>query len=302
MLSLRNSSLTVLLLICVGCSHPTSLPTVTVDGAKALERVQAIVDIGPRPSNSANAKKTAEFLKASCAEFVDDVTLDTWTEDTATGKLTFHNVYAILPGKGKTVVLGSHFDTKDIPGIPDFRGANDSASSTGLILEILSTLSSTDAWHGPTIIFAFFDGEECLEKYRENDGLHGSKRMITWLEKKGTLKNVDAMILLDMIGDTDLTLTISPEDNANLRKLLTSAADELGYSKHVGSSKGGITDDHVPFKKRGIPAIDLIDFKYGPKNAYWHTDEDTMDKISADSLKVVGELTIRLLQKISWQP
>ena len=120
-------------------------------------------------------------------------------------------------------------------------------------------------------------------------------------KQRASLKHERGCIL-DMIGDADLKLTISPEDNANLRKLLKGAADELDYSKYVGSSKGGITDDHIPFKKRGIPAIDLIDFKYGPKNRYWHTDEDTMDKISADSLKIVGELTVRLLQKISWQP
>jgi len=197
------------------------------------------------------------------------------------------------------VLLGSHYDTK--VGISDkFQGANDSGSSSGLLLELARVLHDS----GPlpyTVVFIFFDGEESLKKYSKIDGLHGSRRFAKQLEVRGQAENIKAMILLDMIGDSDLTVTIPHNVDSGLRKSAFAAARKVGIRSKFSLSRTAVLDDHVPFIEVGIPVIDLIDFKYGSApglNDYWHTDGDNMEHISRESLKSIGQVVIYMLNDI----
>jgi len=155
-----------------GSSSSTSEKPISakIDKANAFTLVKEIVAIGPRPSNSENAGKTASLIIEKSRKFGYDATLDEWTEMTADGNKTFRNVYAELKGRKKGfVVLGSHFDTKILPGVSNFMGANDSGSSTGLVLEIMRVLGELSKWDGPGIRFAFFDGEESVKSYSQCD-------------------------------------------------------------------------------------------------------------------------------------
>ena len=287
------------LLGCKGKSaYPAGINTV-IDKDNAFRIVTEIVMLGPRPSGSSNALKTADYLREKCIRFGYQPTVEEWNEETPFGKITFRNVYATLKGKGdKFIIVASHYDTKNLPSTSNFVGANDSASSTGLLLEIMRVLKEKK-WNGTTIRFAFFDGEEAQKSYAENDGLHGSKRLAKQLKESGDYNRCRAMILLDMVGDKDLTITMSPDDDKELTQLLFSVADRQKTRQYFGFFlHGTILDDHVPFKKLGIPALDIIDFNYGPNNYYWHTDLDTLDKLSPDSLEIIGNVTLGMLAEL----
>ena len=273
----------------------------SVDGEAALRRVEAFVSLGPRPSGSAGAAAAADWLEEACLGMGLDTTQIVWTEETVVGPVTFRNVRAVLPGaRTGIIVLGTHYDTKVLPECPQFVGANDSGSSTGLVLEILRTLGASTSWQGCTVEAWFFDGEECVQRYGPKDGLHGSRHAVKVLTGEDRLQRVRAMVLLDMIGDRDLTLTLSRDTPPLLRRILLRAAERRGVRNRIRMYRHGtILDDHVPFQKAGVPAIDLIDFEFGPGNRYWHTEEDTLDKLSAESLEIVGNLCLDMLRALS---
>ncbi|MCL1888064.1 MAG: M28 family peptidase [Kiritimatiellaeota bacterium] len=218
--------------------------------------------------------------------------IDTFTDKTPTGPLTFHNVLAELPAKNSGapwIVLISHYDTKS--GIPNFVGANDGASSTALLLSLHRLFAPRNLPFN--FLFAFLDGEECQIAYGPNDGLHGSKRLAAQLKKEG--RDVRAVIVLDMIGDADLHIKIPANCTPDLRARALEAANKAGTRAHFSLSQGAVLDDHVPFLEAGFPALNFIDFDYGPNNAYWHTAEDTPDKLSANSFLVVAKTLLQLI-------
>jgi Zn-dependent M28 family amino/carboxypeptidase len=188
-----------------------------------------------------------------------------------------------------------------MPGIKDFQGANDSGSSTGVLLELARMIRAHGSVPRTGILFAFFDGEEGIAHYIPGDGLHGSRRLARQLKESGDHERVDAMILLDMVGDRDLNFTIPLNSSPSLVQEVLDAARDCGYRDRFALSRQlAITDDHVPFLEIGIPAIDLIDFTYGSKpglNDYWHTPQDHLDHISAESLRITGQIVTRLLEK-----
>ena len=199
----------------------------------------------------------------------------------------------------RTIILLSHFDTKS--GISDtFAGANDSGSSTGLLLEMARVLKQ-----GPVppvdLVLAFLDGEECRVAYGPHDGLHGSRYLARTLVQNRCDRRVRAVILADMVGDRDLDVGIPRNSSPALVSLVFAAAHEEQARSMFSLSSGSVLDDHVPFLDAGMPAIDLIDFTYGSSgggNDYWHTDADTLDKISADSLAVVGRVIVRVVNRV----
>ena len=271
-----------------------------VDGARALERVEGLVGLGPRPAGSPGAKWTAEWIAAFCMECGGRPQISTWGEDTVTGRRTFRNVTVVIPGRRRQrVILGSHYDTKELPGVPGFIGANDSGSSTGLLLEIVRTVAAAERPPPWTLECVFFDGEECQHRYGPRDGLHGSRQHAGQIRVAGRGHDYRAMILLDMVGDRDLSLTLPADTDPGLARLAFACAEALGIRDQIGWFRGGdILDDHVPFADLGLPVINLIDFEYGPGNAWWHTSEDTLDKLSADSLAAVGNLVLELIWRL----
>lgn len=269
-------------------------PPSSLSGARALDEAARFVELGPRVSGTDGARKAADYLVNRLGELGLDVRLEPFEESTPDGPVTFRNVVARLPGANPdTIILMSHYDTKSgIPGT--FVGANDSGSSTGLLLELARVLREKRG--GPAVEFLFTDGEECKVSYGPNDGLHGSRHHATRL-KAGGGGRIRAVILLDMIGDRDLKVSIPRNVDPTLALAVFKAAEEEGVRHRFALGDGAVLDDHVPFLEAGFPAVDLIDFAYGENgdNRYWHTAGDTMDKLSSESLEIVGRVVLRLL-------
>lgn len=279
---------------------PAETAPVAVDGARALEEVRNFVALGPRDSGTPGAAQAANYLRVRLREIGVEAEIQEFREASPKGEVTFRNVLGRIPGTSSRILLfGSHYDTK--AGIEGFEGANDSGSSTGLLLE----LAQGYAQAGPPALevrFAFFDGEECMKAYGPGDGFHGSKHLAQTMEADGSLSNVAALILLDMVGDRDLTVTIPRNSTPWLTALAFEAARAEGVREKFRLHPQPIGDDHVAFLKRGVPAIDLIDFEFGSgpgKNDYWHTPADSMDKLSAESLGIVGRVAARLAAEIA---
>jgi len=267
----------------------------SLSGARAYEETRNVVALGPRPSGSEGARRTANHIVQRLKQIGIEHEVDAFTVTTPSGPVEFRNVVARLPGTTNVIVLAGHYDTK--AGISDrFVGANDAGSSTGLLLALAEGLKR-DVNTGPTILLAFLDGEECRVRYGPRDGLHGSRRLAAKLAGDNTI-SVRAAIIVDMIGDKNLTVTIPRNVTPQLMALALNAADEEGVRSRFMLARGDILDDHVPFLEKGIPAIDLIDFQFGSApglNDYWHTEADTMDKLSPGSLESVGRVVIRMI-------
>jgi glutaminyl-peptide cyclotransferase len=270
------------------------------DGAKAMAETEALVNIGPREAGGGGARRASVMLEGKLKALGLKTTIDTFTEETPNGKMHFNNVLGRIPGKtNRLIVLASHFDTKS--GISkDFVGANDSGSSSGVLLELARMLSA----HGPyetEFLIAFLDGEECRKEYGPHDGLHGSRRLAQQIYEAGGAKLVKAVIVLDMVGDKDLNISIPRNSSRELVKELFYAAHELNVRPQFALGPGSILDDHVPFLIAGMPAIDVIDFDYGSapgRNDYWHTPSDTLDKLSVKSLQTVGDVVLRMVENL----
>jgi glutaminyl-peptide cyclotransferase len=270
-----------------------------ISGERALAYVSEFVALGPRVSGTTGAERAAEHLKDAFAKLGLDCAIDAFEDKTPAGAVTFRNVVGTIPGRGEgIVVLGSHYDTKSGIGT-HFVGANDSGSSTGLLLELASVLGKSSHPFAE-IRFIFFDGEEAVRKYGPTDGLHGSRRAARLLKEEGL--PVRAVIIMDMVGDRDLKINIPRNCDPSLTRHALDAAAACGVRNRFGLMRQPLLDDHVPFLKAGLPAIDLIDFSFGSKpgkHDYWHTEQDTLDKLSAESLETVGRVVIELLNRLS---
>lgn len=307
------SGLMVGLVITSGC-RPVASSKVAVftpmaagglDADNALAEARALVALGTRDAGTPGARRAAGHLLARLQAVGVQATLDAFTDATPAGPMTFWNVMGVIPAAGRQaakapwIFLGSHFDTKSGLGA-GFEGANDSASSSGLLLELARVLQAA----GPlpvNIGIAFFDGEECRQSYTAHDGLHGSVHAAQALCLNRRVDQVRAVIILDMIGDRDLTVTLPRNCTSDLVSRVFRAAAAENVRDKFTLMAGAMLDDHQPFMEVGIPAIDLIDFEYGSApgmNDYWHTTRDSLDKLSAQSLGIVGRVVIRVLNDL----
>ena len=276
-------------------------PLPVISGEAALAEVRTFVELGPKDAGTPGAERAAAYLHQRLRELGVEAEIQEFHDPSPLGEaVTFRNVLGRIPGdSGQILLLGSHYDTKT--GIAGFEGANDSGSSTGLLLELARALQATGP-HPLEIRLAFFDGEECRVEYSPTDGFHGSRHLAATMAADGSLSNTVAMILLDMIGDRDLTVTIPRNTQPWLATLAFESAHAEGVRKYFQLYPYPIGDDHEAFLARGVPAIDLIDFQFGSapgKNNYWHTAADSMDKVSAESLDAVGRTVLRMLDGIA---
>lgn len=263
-------------------------------GTAALDYTRHVVAFGPRPSGSEAIKKTQAYILAELRQDGCQISEDNFTATAPIkGAIPMKNIVCKFPGKsGKAIVVTGHYDTKWFPN-RHFVGANDGGSSTGLLLELASVLkheTRTD-----DVYLVWFDGEEAVrEQWEGDDNLYGSRHLADKWRKDGTLSHVIALINVDMIGDKNLDIKMETNSNAALNRLVWDTAQRLGYGAEFLNEQLATEDDHQPFLKLGVPAIDLIDFDYPP----WHEDTDTMDKLSADSLEVVGTVVLEVVHRL----
>lgn len=302
--ALRLCAFAVVTVLLSGCDpeERASIDLPVFDGQRAYAEVEALVQFSPRDAGTPEGWKAAKHIHQRLEGFGIKAELDTFTDRTPDGEKTMINVVGTYPGKTERwIILGSHFDT--MPGIDNFQGANDSGSSTGILLEMARMLAESEVVPEVGIIFAFFDGEEGIAGYIPGDGLHGSRHMAKQLVETGDHKKIDAMILLDMVGDKDLNFTLPLNSSKELVQEVLKAAHATGHRGRFSLSRSVITDDHVPFLRAGIPAIDIIDFRYGSApglNDLWHTENDSLENISKQSLEITGEVTLQLLKQIAF--
>jgi Zn-dependent M28 family amino/carboxypeptidase len=268
------------------------------NGERALEAVKTAVSFGPRPAGSAASKRMQAWIARELAVQGWEVVEDHFTAPTPHGAVAMTNLIARKSGlSGRAVAITGHTDTKRFPF--RFVGANDAGSSTGLLLELARALKDqplrNDIW------LVFFDGEEAVVEWSDSDSLYGSRHLADQWAADGTLQRLAALINVDMIGDRDLLIVDESNSTPALRRNLRAAAARLGCSEHIGREPEAIEDDHIPFLRRGVPAIDLIDFEYGPGNAWWHTAADTPDKLSAASLRITGSLVVEMIRMLEPQ-
>jgi len=259
-------------------------------GEKAFAHVQHLVDLGPRPAGSEALEKSRLYIIEQLKSAGWTVARSEFSDQTPRGKVTFVNLIARFgTGEKKEAaqfLLCSHYDTKTFDTIR-FVGANDGGSSTGLLIEMARVLALSPAL-AAKIELLFFDGEEAFENFTATDGLYGSRHFAQELHDSGKAKSVRGGILFDMIGDKSLDVTLPSDSPAALTRNIFAAADALGQRAYFTYLDRGMTDDHTPLNEIGIPVIDLIDFDFPP----WHTAADTLDKISAESLEIVGRVAL----------
>lgn len=283
-------------LLSAGCSaERDNAPR--VDPELAYSLVKEIYAFGPRPSGSMKLHEQSVFIAEKAKEFgADNVDVQMFTDKTPEGNIKFRNVTAEIKGtKEQFLVIGCHYDTKKFISLPSFAGANDGASGAGLLLAMIKALKSSGEKPYYTLRIVFFDGEECLLNYSGHDGLHGSRHYVKELKKSGELKKCRAALILDMVGDKDLSITLPSDSDHKIASEIFRIARKQNKAKYFSWFRGSMLDDHTPFIKEGIAAVDIIDFEYGSSNKYWHTSGDTMDKISRESLETVGNLTLQLI-------
>jgi len=275
----------------------TTLSARDFSGNRALEFTRRAVTFGPRPPDSPAIHKLQTYILAQLKSDGCEVTEDKFTAKAPQGPVPMKNILCRFAGKsGKAIVYTGHYDTKTIP---NFVGANDAGSSTGFLLEMASALSG--APRQDDVYLVFFDGEEAYGEWTDTNSLYGSRHLAEKWQAEGFLSKIKALINVDMIGDRDLGLVYNSGSAASVEKLVWDTAARLGFSKYFLPDGGVSGDDHVPFIERGVKALDLIDFDYGPNNRYWHTPEDTVDKLSAQSLQVVGTVLQKLLPELEAQ-
>ena len=313
----------ILSLLTLGCPSKSNQPVNTAptetppgksasdfDGQRALEHVRKQVEFGPRPPGSPELEKTRAYMIEQLGSYGLNVISDEFQATTPIGERKMVNVTAELPGESSDVImLASHYDTKYIKEFK-FVGANDGGSSTGAVLELARVLAAQKQKPKFTYWFVFFDGEEsfcfdwdeCENPNPSNpgerlpDNTYGSRHYVAKLIEKNEVKRVRAMILLDIMGYKDLKLGRPDLGTRWLSDLIWQTGKQIGYgSTFVDTYESIGDDDHAPFLRAGVDAVDIIQLASYP---YWHTKEDTLDKVSAKSLKVVGDTVLVSLPKI----
>lgn len=268
----------------------SATPAPTVNGERAMQYVKEIVAFGARPIGSANHTKLENYISAHLKG--DEVEIDAFDADTPAGKLPVHNILAKYPGtKDGIIVIAGHYDTNYPLRDTKYVGANDGGSSTAILLELANQLRGR-RHDGYSVWLLFTDGEEAVKEWNDQDSLYGTKHLAERWQKDGTNKKIKAFLLADMIGDADLNIDRDHNSTPWLEDLVYQAASQLGYQSHFFARTIAIDDDHKPFVALGVPCADLIDFDYGYGNVFHHTPQDTVDKLSAKSMQITGDVIL----------
>ena len=261
------------------------------DGKRAFVHVVKQVGFGPRPSGSAAIGQLQEYIQSELASYGCNVETDSFTADTPAGRLPMKNIVAKIPGdKPGIIMLATHYDTKRLE---NFVGADDGASSSAVMLELARLLCPR---HGAYQVWiTFFDGEEAVKfVWQDPDNRYGSRQMAAKLAMSGELPKIKAVLLADMVGSRNLRFRREADSTKALTDLIWTTAAQLGYSNVFVNESLPTEDDHIIFLKRGVPAVDVIDFDI----PYWHTVEDTLDKVSARSVAITGHVFLESVKQL----
>lgn len=267
---------------------------VTFDSARAWTHLREQVAIGPRPSGSAGNAKNRDYITKTLAAIGVKTVEQAWEAATPIGPIKMVNLIATIPGqRTDRIVLASHFDTKLFREFR-FVGASDGASSTAVLLELGRVLKARPQLPF-TIELLFLDGEEATGEWRDPDNTYGSRHYVEVAGKATTLKSLRALLLLDLVGDRQLNIRRETNSTPWLTDIVWSVARRLGHQASFIAESMAVEDDHLPFLKAGVAALDIIDLDYPA----WHTAQDTLDAVSARSLQVVGDVVVAALPEIA---
>jgi glutaminyl-peptide cyclotransferase len=266
--------------------------TAAFDSNKAWEHLRQQVAIGPRPSGTPANVRTRDYIKAQMAALGIKVTEQAFEGATPLGPVKMVNLIATIPGKSPDrIVLASHFDTKLFRNLR-FVGASDAASSTAALIELGRVLKARKELPF-TYELLFLDGEEAVVEWQGTDNTYGSRHYVDAGRKSGSLKSIKALILLDMIGDRNLTIRRESNSTRWLTDIVWAAAKKLKQPAFM-DEETTVEDDHIPFLKAGVASLDIIDLDY----PQWHTADDTIDHVAARSLQIVGDVLVTALPEI----
>ena len=271
---------------------PPPEKTGVFDGTRAYKHVEQLVAIGPHPAGSEGIRRAQEYIMAQLKSFGCPVEEESFhAPSTPVGDVAMKNILVKIPSANSNVLLyGSHYDTKRIP---NFVGADDAGSSSGVLLELARLVCSRK--NAATIWLAFFDGEEAFNfQWADPDNTYGSRELAASMALSGELRRVKAMILVDMVGPADPVFKRETNSTPWLTDLLWSTAARLGYGNVFVRDQANVEDDHLSFLKRNVPAADIIDLEV----PYWHTPQDTLDKIDPRTLAITGHVLIESLPEL----
>jgi len=277
----------------------------TFNGGRAFEDLKRLVAFGPRPPGSKALADSRAWIESQLKQAGCSVEEDSFTSSTPVGNIPMTNLIAKAPGaKPGTIMLAGHYDTARHTDFK-FVGANDGGSSAAMLLELARVFCRRK--NECTVWLAFFDGEEALVNWSATDSLYGSRHLAAKLASNGEIARVQAMILMDMVGDKHLKIYKDTNSTAWLTDLVFRTASKLEYGKVFLDEKSAYGDDHAPFVDDGVAAVDLLG-NVGPPSAsspfgaYWHTAEDTVGKCSPTSLTIVGRVVVSTVEQLEREP
>ena len=267
-----------------------------INGSHVMQYVREIVAFGARPPGSAAHTKLEQYILSKLNGV--DVEQDKFTAQTPVGKFPMNNIIAKFPGKKDgIIVVAGHYDTAYYLG-KSFVGANDGGSSTALLLALADQFRGKQL-DGYSVWLVWTDGEEAFVHWTDTDSVYGARQLAQRWQQDGTARKIKAFILVDMIGDADLDILKDTYSTPWLSDLVYQAASRLGYQSHFYEFQTPMEDDHKQFLAARIPSIDLIDFTYGYNNVFWHTPDDTTDKLSAQSLAITGDVVLETIHLLN---
>ena len=297
--------LLVITLAGLGCVQAQS--SVNFNGQRAFEDIRQLVAIGPRVAGTPGAQAARDYIKKELQAAGLTVVEQPFEAETPLGRVSMVNLLATIPASGpvagqsaERLVIGGHYDTKRFK---DFRfvGANDGGSSAAFLIEFGRVLKRRP--NRLPIELLFLDGEEAVVEWEGTDHTYGSRYYVEAARKNGTLKTIKAFILVDMIGDKDLLIKRETNSTPSLMDAVLEAARRLGR-REFSSEPYPVEDDHLEFLAAGVPSVDIIDLEYYTSSGKtaWHSQFDTMDNVSAQSLQAVGDVLIAALPAIETGP
>jgi hypothetical protein len=279
---------------------PDSSPLPSINAERAFQYTKEVTAFGPRPIGSANHKKLEDYIHAHLKGI--DTEDDAFTAETPEGKLPVRNIIAKFPGtKDGIIVIAGHYDTPYYLRNSGFVGANDGGSSTGMLLELADQFRGKKR-DGYSVWLLFTDGEEAVRQWTDTDSVYGTRHVADKWQADGTLKKIKAFVLQDMIGDADLDIDRDQNSTPWLEDIVLQAATRYGYQSHFFQRNMEDLDDHIPLARKGVPVADLIDLDYGYANSFWHTPQDTMDKVSSKSLQIAGSVILETVRMLDSMP